>query len=107
MAAIPNLDDLWQTTCLAYGLERPLEEVEIHVFRVIMRTSLDEVACTRSVIPANYNSDPIDTLSQIIEQWRDLEMEEQDHSWKLTMDYGGSGQNLVPPIKTCSTPYMF
>ena len=28
--------------------------------------------------------DPNETLEQIIEAWWDLEVEEQDHSWKLT-----------------------
>ena len=29
-------------------------------------------------------NDPLQTLEQIIEEWCDLEIEEQDHSWMLT-----------------------
>ena len=29
-------------------------------------------------------SDPVQTLEQIIEEWYDLEVETQNHSWKLT-----------------------
>ena len=67
-----------------YGLERPSEDTEIHVFRVILQTSLDKKACTRSVTPAGPMSDPLQTLEQIIEEWWDLEVEEQNHSWTLT-----------------------
>ena len=58
--------------------------VEIHVFRVILQTSLDKEACTRSITPAGPMSDPVQTLEQIIEEWYDLEVETQNHSWKLT-----------------------
>ena len=67
------LGELWS--------ERPSEDTEIHVFRVILQTSLDKKACTRSVTPAGPMSDPLQTLEQIIEEWWDLEIEEQDHSW--------------------------
>ena len=49
----------------------------IHVFRTLMTTSREEVTCTRSVTPANYDSHLIETLSQIIENWNDLEIEER------------------------------
>ena len=84
MVSPPSVDELWQIALESYGLERPSEETEIHVFRVILQSSLDEDACTRSVTPAGPMSDPIQTLEQIIEAWWDLEIEEQDHSWMLT-----------------------
>ena len=59
--------------------------VEIHVFRVILQTSLDKEACTRSITPAGPLSDPVQILEQIIEEWYDLEVEAQNHSWKLTL----------------------
>ena len=34
--------------------------------------------------PLQALSDPLQTLEQIIEAWWDLEVEEQNHSWKLT-----------------------
>ena len=84
MASPPSLDELWQSALEGYGLERPSEETEIHVFRVILKPSLDEQACTRSITHAGPLSDPNETLEQIIEAWWDLEVEEQDHSWTLT-----------------------
>ena len=84
MASLPSLDELWQSALDGYGLERPSEETEIHVFRVILKPSLDEQACTRSITHAGPLRDPNETLEQIIEACWHLEVEEQDHSWKLT-----------------------
>ena len=84
MASPLPLEELWQSALVNYGLERPAMNVEIHVFRVILQTSLDKEACTRSITPAGPMSDPVQTLEQIIEEWYDLEVETQNHSWKLT-----------------------
>ena len=84
MASPLPLEEHWQSALVNYGLERPAMNVEIHVFRVILQTSLDKEACTRSVTPAGPMSDPVQTLEQIIEEWYDLEVETQNHSWKLT-----------------------
>ena len=84
MVSLPSLDELWQYALDGYGLERPSEETEIHVFRVILKPSLDEQACIRSITAAGPLSDPKETLGKIIEAWWDLEVEEHDHSWKLT-----------------------
>ena len=84
MISSPSLEEMWQSALENYGLERPSEDTEIHVFRVILQTSVDKKACTRSVTPAGPMSDPLQTLEQIIEEWWDLEIEEQDHSWMLT-----------------------
>ena len=67
MVSPPSVDELWQTALENYGLERPSEDTEIHVFRVILQTSRDKDACTRSVTRAGPMSDPIQTLEQIIE----------------------------------------
>ena len=85
MASPLPLEELWQSALVNYGLERPAMNVEIHVFRVILQTSLDKEACTRSITPAGPMSDPVQTLEQIIEEWYDLEVETQNHSWKLTL----------------------
>ena len=84
MASPLPFEERWQSALENYGLERPSENTEIHVFRVILQTSRDKTACTRSVTPAGPMSDPRQTLEQIIEEWWDLEVEEQNHSWKLT-----------------------
>jgi len=84
MASPLPLEELWHSALVNYGLERPSVNTEIHVFRVILQTSLDKKACTRSVTPAGPMSDPVQTLEQIIEEWWDLEVETQHHSWKLT-----------------------
>lgn len=89
MVSLPSADELWQIALESYGLERPTEETEIHVFRVILQSSLDKEACTRSVTPAGPMSDPMQTLEQIIEAWWDLEIEDQDHSWLLTTPSAG------------------
>lgn len=69
MASNSTVDELWQLAQDGYGLGRPSEETEIHVFRVILKPSLDEKACTRSITLAGPLSDPNDTLSEIIEAW--------------------------------------
>jgi len=74
MASLPSLDELWQSALEGYGLERPSEETEIHVFRVILKPSLDEQACTRSITQAGPLSDPNETLEQIIEAWWDYKI---------------------------------
>jgi len=66
MVSLPSLDELWQSALENYGLERPSEETEIHV-RVILQSSLDKQACTRSITLAGPLSDPHQTLEQIIE----------------------------------------
>ena len=80
MASPLPFEELWHSALVNYGLERPSENTEIHVFRVILQTSLDKTACTRSVTPAGPMSDPVQTLEQIIEEWWDLEVEAQSDS---------------------------
>ena len=62
MASPLPCEERWQSALVNYGLERPSENTEIHVFRVILQTSLDKKACTRSVTSAGPMSDPIQTL---------------------------------------------
>ena len=49
MVSPPSIDDLWHRAFESYGLKRPPEETELHVFRVILQSSRDKNACTRSV----------------------------------------------------------
>ena len=74
----PSIDDLWHKAFENYGLKRPTEVTEIHVFRVILQSSRDKNACTRSVTKTGPMSDPVQTLEQIIEERWDLEIEEHD-----------------------------
>ena len=102
MASPLPLEELWRSALVNYGLERPSENTEIHVFRVILQTSLDKTACTRSVTSAGPMSDPVQTLEQIIEEWWDLEVETQNHSWKLTAVNGARSwspnKDLLNPV---------
>ena len=102
MASPLPLEELWHSALVNYGLERPSENTEIHVFRVILQTSLDKTACTRSVTSAGHMSDPVQTLEQIIEEWWDLEVETQNHSWKLTAVNGARSwspnKDLLNPV---------
>ena len=84
MASPLPLEELWHSALVSYGLERPTEHTEIHVFRVILQASLDKTACTRSVTTASPVSDPVQTLEQIIEEWWDLEVDLRNPSWRLT-----------------------
>ena len=68
MASPLPLEEHWQSALVNYGLERPAINVEIHVFRVILQTSLDKEACTRSVTPAGPMSDPVQTKNGMT--WR-------------------------------------
>ena len=102
MASPLPLEELWHFALVNYGLERPSVNAEIHVFRVILQTSLlDKKACTRSVTP-DPMSDPVQTLEQIIEEWWDLEVETQNHSWKLTSVNGARSwspnKDLLNPV---------
>ena len=85
-ATVPlsSIDDLWHKAFENYGLKRPSEVTEIHVFRVILQSHRDKNACTRSVTMAGPMSDPVQTLKQIIEEWWDLEIEEANQSWMLS-----------------------
>ena len=79
-----SLDDLWHRAFENYGLQRPTDVTEIHVFRVILQSSRDKNACTRSVTRTGPMSDPFQTLERIIDEWWDLELEEHDQSWRLS-----------------------
>ena len=80
----PSLDDLWHRAFEHYGLMRPADVTEIHVYRVILQSSRDQNACTRSVTRTGPMSDPFQTLKRIIDEWWDLELEEHDPSWMLS-----------------------
>ena len=77
------IDDLWHRALENYGLQRPTEVTEIHVFRVILQSSWDKNACTRTVTRTDPMGDPFQTLERIIDEWPDLELEEQHQSWRL------------------------
>ena len=102
MASPLSCEERWQSALVNCGLERPSENTEIHVFRMILQTSLDKKACTRSVTTAGPMSDPIQTLEQIIEAWWDLEVETENHSWKLTAVNGARSwspnKDLLNPV---------
>ena len=102
MASPLPFEERWHSALVNYGLERPSENTEIHVFRVILQTSLDKTACTRSVTSAGPMSDPVQTLEQIIEAWWDLVVEAQNHSWKLTAVNGARSwspnKDLLNPV---------
>ena len=52
------IDDLWHRALENYGLQRPTDVTEIHVFRVILQSSWDKNACTRtvtSISPGGYS----------------------------------------------------
>ena len=57
-----DIDDLWHRAFENYGLKRPTGVTEIHVFRVILQSSRDKNACTRSVTRTGPMSDPFQTL---------------------------------------------
>ena len=78
------IDGLWHRAFENYGLQRPTDVTEIHVFRVILQSSWDKNACTRSVTRTDPMGDPFQTLERIIDEWSDLELEEHDQSWRLS-----------------------
>eukprot|EP00434_Breviolum_minutum_P038594 symbB.v1.2.034242.t1/scaffold4248.1/size42442/1 len=77
------IDDLWDKALDNYGLVRPTEVTEIHVFRVILQSTWNKNACTRTVTRTDPRDDPFQTLTRIIGEWPDLELEEQHQSWRL------------------------
>ena len=83
-ASSSYLDDLWRNALDNYGLQRPTDVTEIHVFRVILQSTWDKNEGTRSVTRAGPMSDPFQTLERIIDGWSDLEIEEHDQSWRLS-----------------------
>ena len=80
----PSMDDLWHRAYEHYGLMRPADVTEIHVYRVILQSSRNQNACTRSVTRTGPMSDPFQTLKRIIDEWWDLELDERDPSWMLS-----------------------
>ena len=80
----PSLDDVWHRAFEHYGLMRPADVTEIHVYRVILQSSRDQNACTRSVTRTGPMSDPFQTLKRIMDEWWDLELDERDPSWMLS-----------------------
>ena len=78
------LDVLWCKAFEHYGLQRPTDAAEIHVFRVLLQSSWDKNTCTRSVTRTCPLSDPFQTLERIIDEWSDLEIEEHNQSWRLS-----------------------
>ena len=91
-------EELWHSALVNYGLERPSKNTEIHVFRVILQTSLDKTACTRSVVSAGPMSDPFKLQSKLLKHggtWRS----------KRKITHRSQLQSMVPvrglPTKTC------
>ena len=74
----PSLDDLWHRAYEHYGLKRPADVT------VILQSSRDQNACTRSVTRTGPMSDPFQTLKRIIDEWWDLELDEREPSWMLS-----------------------
>ena len=83
-ASSSYLDGLWRNALENYGLQRPTDVTEIHVFRVILQSTWDKNEGTRSVTRTGPMSDPFQTLERIIDGWSDLEIEEHDQSWRLS-----------------------
>ena len=54
-----------------------------NVFRVLLQSSWDKNACSRTVTRTDPMDDPFQTLTRIIGEWSDLELEEQHQSWRL------------------------
>ena len=79
----PPIEDLWNRALDNYGLLRPTEVTEIHVFRVILQSSWDKNARTRTVTRTDPMDDPFQALIRIIGEWPDLQLEEQHQSWRL------------------------
>ena len=81
MVSSSSLDDLWRRAFENYGLLRPTNVTEIHVFRVILQSSRDKNACTRSVTRTGPMSDPFQTLEPL--------MSGGTWNWKCTISPGG------------------
>ena len=64
-----SLDDLWRRAFVNYELHRPTDVTDIHVFRVLLQSSWDKNACTRSVTRTGPMSDPFQTLERILDEW--------------------------------------
>ena len=92
------IDDLWDKALDNYGLVRPTEVTEIHVFRVILQSSWDKNACTRTVTRTDPRDDPFQTLTRIIGEWPDLELEEQHQC--IAPVRGPQPMNF-PPLPMC------
>ena len=58
MASPLPCKELWHSALVNYGLERPSENIEIHVFRVILQTSLDRTNFLSTKPPRQTNPEP-------------------------------------------------
>ena len=77
------IDDLWHRALENYGLIRPTEVTDIHVFRVILQSSWTRMRVLGRLPERNPMGDPFQRLERIIDEWPDLELEEQHQSWRL------------------------
>eukprot|EP00434_Breviolum_minutum_P037054 symbB.v1.2.032844.t1/scaffold3995.1/size82977/8 len=84
LRASPDMGHEIEVLSVCSPTEASEEEVtEIHVFRVILQSSWDKNACTRTVTRTDPMGDSFQTLERIIDEWPDLELEEQHQSWRL------------------------
>lgn len=63
---LTDIDDRWQEAFDKVGLERPADELELLVFRVVILTITSETICTKSVTSASPNSEPKEVIANLL-----------------------------------------
>ena len=99
---LTDIDDRWQDAFASVGLERPADEVEILVYRVVF-TATNKTICTKSVTSASPNCEPEEVISNLLTPWPDLLAPGAD-TWRLAMVHPSRKQAREPEL--CQPTYI-
>ena len=99
---LTDIDDRWQEAFDKIGLERPAEELNILVFRVVLTITSDTI-CTKSVVTASPNCEPKEVIANILTPWPDLSVQAEG-TWRLTMVHPSRKQAREPEL--CQPTYV-
>ena len=84
------------------GLERPADDVEILVFRVVF-TATNKTICTKSVTSASPNCEPEEVIANLLAPWPDLVVPGA-YTWRLAMVHPSRKQAREPEL--CQPTYI-
>ena len=98
-----DIDDWWQDAFDQVGLKRPTDQLELLVFRVVLRVTSDTV-CSKSVTSACPNSEPEEVIANLLVPWPNLLETQAAGTWRLTMVHSSRKQAKEPAL--CQPTYI-
>ena len=100
---LTDIDDRWQEAFDQVGLERPADQLELLVFRVVLTVTSDTV-CSKSVTAACPNSEPQEVIASLLVPWPNLLETQAAGTWRLTMVHPSRKQAREPAL--CQPTYI-